>query len=135
YFLLNNNSANPGVVNLRGSTGLERHRLLSPFSFDHLRPTLPPSFILLRPCLRLCSCDCLRLLLLLLLLGFSPQHRPSSAFDSPFWTTNAGAPVWNNDSSLTIGSRGNSSQLFFNCFICTELLGSFRWDVYKGACA
>ncbi|CAL9006066.1 unnamed protein product [Prunus brigantina] len=53
-------------------TGLEQHRLLSPFSFDHLRPTLPPS-ILLRPCLRLCSCDCLCLFLLLLLLGFSPQ--------------------------------------------------------------
>ncbi|KAK1400320.1 Catalase [Heracleum sosnowskyi] len=34
------------------------------------------------------------------------KHRPSSAFDSPYWTTNAGAPVWNNNSSLTVGSRG-----------------------------
>nr|ABM47415.1 catalase [Prunus avium] len=34
------------------------------------------------------------------------KHRPSSAFDTPFWTTNSGAPVWNNDSSLTVGSRG-----------------------------
>nr|QXE96797.1 catalase [Caragana microphylla] len=34
------------------------------------------------------------------------QHRPSSAFNSPFWTTNFGAPVWNNDSSLTVGTRG-----------------------------
>ena len=34
------------------------------------------------------------------------KHRPSSAYNSPFWTTNSGAPVWNNNSSLTIGSRG-----------------------------
>ena len=34
------------------------------------------------------------------------KHRPSSAYDSSFWTTNAGIPVWNNDSSLTIGTRG-----------------------------
>jgi hypothetical protein len=34
------------------------------------------------------------------------QFRPSSAYDSPYWTTNAGAPVYNNDSSLTVGSRG-----------------------------
>ncbi|TXG65247.1 hypothetical protein EZV62_006522 [Acer yangbiense] len=33
------------------------------------------------------------------------KHRPSSAFSTPFWTTNSGAPVWNNNSSLTIGSR------------------------------
>uniref|UniRef100_A0A0A0L0R0 Catalase n=1 Tax=Cucumis sativus TaxID=3659 RepID=A0A0A0L0R0_CUCSA len=34
------------------------------------------------------------------------HQRPSSAFDTPFWTTNSGAPVWNNNSALTIGSRG-----------------------------
>ncbi|XP_061347776.1 catalase-4-like [Gastrolobium bilobum] len=34
------------------------------------------------------------------------KHRPSSAFNSPFWTTNYGAPVWNNNSSLSVGSRG-----------------------------
>ncbi|XP_043707932.1 catalase-like isoform X1 [Telopea speciosissima] len=34
------------------------------------------------------------------------KYRPSSAFDSPFWTTNSGAPVWNNNSSLTVGTRG-----------------------------
>ncbi|XP_057974419.1 catalase isozyme 2-like [Malania oleifera] len=34
------------------------------------------------------------------------KFRPSSAHDSPFFTTNAGAPVWNNISSLTVGSRG-----------------------------
>ncbi|MFQ6639415.1 hypothetical protein Gotur_016184, partial [Gossypium turneri] len=33
-------------------------------------------------------------------------HRPSSAFNSPFWTTNSGAPIWNNNSSLTVGPRG-----------------------------
>ncbi|KAI4354623.1 hypothetical protein L6164_003472 [Bauhinia variegata] len=34
------------------------------------------------------------------------RHRPSSAHNSPFWTTNAGSPVYNNDSALTVGSRG-----------------------------
>ncbi|TQE12723.1 hypothetical protein C1H46_001596 [Malus baccata] len=33
------------------------------------------------------------------------KYRPSSAFNSPFWTTNAGALVWNNKSSLTVGPR------------------------------
>ncbi|GFR42897.1 hypothetical protein Agub_g3891 [Astrephomene gubernaculifera] len=32
--------------------------------------------------------------------------RPSSAFNSPYWTTNYGAPVWNNNNSLTVGPRG-----------------------------
>ncbi|KAJ8647168.1 hypothetical protein MRB53_000191 [Persea americana] len=34
------------------------------------------------------------------------KHRPSSSHSSPFFTTNSGAPVWNNNSSLTVGSRG-----------------------------
>ena len=34
------------------------------------------------------------------------QFLPSSAHDSPYWTTNAGQPVWNNNSSLTVGDRG-----------------------------
>ncbi|PPD86263.1 hypothetical protein GOBAR_DD16804 [Gossypium barbadense] len=33
------------------------------------------------------------------------ERGPSSAFNSPFWTTNSGAPVWNNNSSLTVGAR------------------------------
>lgn len=33
-------------------------------------------------------------------------HRPSSAANTAFWTTNAGAPVWNNNNSLTVGPRG-----------------------------
>ncbi|PKA47758.1 Catalase [Apostasia shenzhenica] len=33
------------------------------------------------------------------------KHRPSSAYNSQFWTTNSGAPVWNNNSSLTVGHR------------------------------
>ncbi|KAJ6682350.1 CATALASE [Salix koriyanagi] len=37
---------------------------------------------------------------------FMTQHRPSSSYNSPFFTTNSGAPVWNNNSSLTVGSRG-----------------------------
>ncbi|PPD76117.1 hypothetical protein GOBAR_DD26982 [Gossypium barbadense] len=35
------------------------------------------------------------------------KFRPSSSFDSPFWTTNSGAPVWNNNSSLTVGARAS----------------------------
>lgn len=34
------------------------------------------------------------------------KFRPSSAFNSPYWTTNSGAPVWNNNNSLTVGTRG-----------------------------
>jgi len=32
--------------------------------------------------------------------------RPSEAHNAPFWTTNSGVPVWNNNQSLTVGSRG-----------------------------
>ncbi|GBG70016.1 hypothetical protein CBR_g4843 [Chara braunii] len=34
------------------------------------------------------------------------RFRPSSAHNSTFWTTNSGAPVWNNNNSLTVGNRG-----------------------------
>ncbi|VAI10247.1 unnamed protein product [Triticum turgidum subsp. durum] len=34
------------------------------------------------------------------------KYRPSSSFNAPMWSTNSGAPVWNNDNSLTVGSRG-----------------------------
>lgn len=34
------------------------------------------------------------------------KFRPSSKYDTPFFTTNYGAPVWNNDASLTVGERG-----------------------------
>jgi len=34
------------------------------------------------------------------------QTLPSSHHDSPYWTTNAGAPVYNNNQSLTVGVRG-----------------------------
>jgi hypothetical protein len=34
------------------------------------------------------------------------QVRPSSKHDAPYWTTNSGAPVWNNKNSLTVGARG-----------------------------
>ncbi|PSR99514.1 Catalase [Actinidia chinensis var. chinensis] len=36
----------------------------------------------------------------------SEQLLPSSDRDSPFWTTNSGAPVSNNNSSMTVGTRG-----------------------------
>lgn len=35
------------------------------------------------------------------------QFRPSSGFDTTYTTTNAGAPVWNDNEALTVGSRGN----------------------------
>ncbi|KAF4388534.1 hypothetical protein CsatB_007972 [Cannabis sativa] len=34
------------------------------------------------------------------------KYRPSSAYNAPFMTTNAGAPVYNNESALTVGPRG-----------------------------
>ncbi|CAK0787184.1 catalase A [Coccomyxa viridis] len=34
------------------------------------------------------------------------RYMPSSHQDSSYFTTNSGAPVWNNNSSLTVGSRG-----------------------------
>eukprot|EP00803_Ostreobium_quekettii_P011299 evm.model.scf_21EXC.2 EVM.evm.TU.scf_21EXC.2 scf_21EXC:32870-40615(+) len=34
------------------------------------------------------------------------KYRPSSGYNSQHWTTNAGQPVWNNNSSLTVGARG-----------------------------
>jgi hypothetical protein len=34
------------------------------------------------------------------------QHRPTSGANSGHWTTNYGAPVWNNNSALTVGQRG-----------------------------
>jgi catalase len=34
------------------------------------------------------------------------KYRPSSAYDTPYLTTNSGLPVYNNTSALTIGSRG-----------------------------
>ena len=35
-----------------------------------------------------------------------PQYRPSTANNSAHWTTNSGAPVWNNNNSVTVGARG-----------------------------
>lgn len=49
------------------------------------------------------------------------QHRPSSAFNSPFFTTNSGAPVWNNNSSMTVGPRGIWT--FYLCFF-------FLWFIF-----
>ena len=34
------------------------------------------------------------------------QFRPSSAQNTPYMTTNSGMPVWNNNASTTVGSRG-----------------------------
>lgn len=40
------------------------------------------------------------------------QYRPASSYNSPFFTTNSGAPVWNNNSSMTVGPRGKIHLLF-----------------------
>jgi hypothetical protein len=34
------------------------------------------------------------------------QVRPSSSYNTTYWTTNSGTPVWNNNNSLTVGQRG-----------------------------
>nr|WDD45562.1 catalase [Hordeum vulgare subsp. vulgare] len=34
------------------------------------------------------------------------KHRPTSGANSAYWTTNSGAPVWNNNNALTVGHRG-----------------------------
>ncbi|KAK9064809.1 hypothetical protein SSX86_016191 [Deinandra increscens subsp. villosa] len=39
------------------------------------------------------------------------QQRPSSSYNSPFWKTNAGLPVYNNTASLTVGDGGISIKL------------------------
>lgn len=41
------------------------------------------------------------------------QYRPSSAYNTPFLTTNSGLPVSNNTSALTVGSRGTFDYNFF----------------------
>jgi hypothetical protein len=52
------------------------------------------------------------------------QHRPSSGNNSSFWTTNSGAPVWNNNSALTVGQRGRDPVasllpfIPFSLFLC-----------------
>jgi hypothetical protein len=48
---------------------------------------------------------------------FLMQHRPSSTSNAGIWTTNSGAPVWNNNSSLTVGQRGqhHTSWLWHVC--------------------
>ncbi|KAI3816264.1 hypothetical protein L1987_15957 [Smallanthus sonchifolius] len=41
-----------------------------------------------------------------ILLIWLMQYHSSSALNSPFWTTNSGAPVYNNNNSVTVGIRG-----------------------------
>jgi len=48
--------------------------------------------------------------------------RPSSAHNSPYWTTNSGAPVWNNNNSLTAGVRG---PILLEDYQLTEKLANF----------
>lgn len=56
-----------------------------------------------------------------ILCAVRAQHVPSSHHDSNYWTTNSGMPVWNNNSSLTVGTRGaHTVQLI--CAACEKLL-------------
>lgn len=75
------------------------NRLASPFLFPIARLPLPLPLCLRQPP-AVADMSCLPTLPPCL------QYRPSSAFNSPHWTTNAGAPVWNNNNSLTVGDRG-----------------------------
>ena len=50
------------------------------------------------------------------------QFIPSSAHDSQHWTTNQGAPVWNNNASLTAGPRG---PILLEDFHLVEKLANF----------
>nr|P48352.1 RecName: Full=Catalase isozyme 3 [Cucurbita pepo]BAA09508.1 catalase [Cucurbita pepo] len=34
------------------------------------------------------------------------KYRPSSAYNTPFCTTNSGAPIWNNTAVMSVGERG-----------------------------
>lgn len=53
----------------------------------------------------------------------SLQQRPSSAHNTPFWTTNTGAPIYNNDSSLTVGSTGIlDTQTLIGTFKCHHVI-------------
>lgn len=54
------------------------------------------------------------------------QYRPSSAYDSAHWTTNSGAPVWNNNASLTVGERGTSVQTFCELLEHVKILYCFQ---------
>jgi len=57
------------------------------------------------------------------------QVRPSSAHDSPFFTTNSGAPVWNNNSSLTVGTRGPFLFLISWIQIITNMLNQWLLEM------
>ncbi|PSC73747.1 catalase isozyme 1 [Micractinium conductrix] len=50
------------------------------------------------------------------------KFRPSSAFNSPHWTTNSGTPVWNNNNSLTVGVNG---PILLEDYQLTEKLANF----------
>ena len=49
-----------------------------------------------------------------ILCAVPAQHVPSSHHDSNYWTTNSGMPVWNNNSSLTVGTRGARTALLIS---------------------
>ncbi|KAL4858318.1 Catalase isozyme 2 [Chlorella vulgaris] len=53
------------------------------------------------------------------------KYRPSSAFSSQHWTTNSGAPVYNNNNSLTVGVGG---PILLEDYQLTEKLANFDWE-------
>ena len=54
------------------------------------------------------------------------QYRPSSAYNSSHWTTNSGAPVWNNNHSVTVGARGT----YFATGPASRDLGDSGWQPF-----
>uniref|UniRef100_A0A0D9VP56 Uncharacterized protein n=1 Tax=Leersia perrieri TaxID=77586 RepID=A0A0D9VP56_9ORYZ len=59
------------------------------------------------------------------------KHRPSSSFNGPLWSTNSGAPVWNNNNSLTVGSRG-TNHFFPGCVLWSWSCDRVELRVVRG---
>ena len=59
------------------------------------------------------------------------QLRPSSAYTTPYWTTNSGAPVWNNNSSVTVGARGEPLSLPQLLATLAVKVRQLQWRVYR----
>lgn len=64
--------------------------------------------------------------------GILLQYRPSSAYNTSFCTTNSGLPVWNNNSALTVGTRGIHflrlwTFLFWCYYLCHRYCNGPGW--------
>ena len=72
-------------------------------------------------CTALCNVPAARCASTNTLCSLALQAVPSSHHDSPYWTTNNGAPVYNNNQSLTVGVRGPVLLVSVGlCYRCCE---------------